>query len=142
MYLFFVTGVLNSAVFIECDGVRALLRNAILIPSSHMVEAICGSLLFLLNKPSTRNSAKIDLRYLISGYTNSAVVEKNRYPIFYEILKIYTYFIYFYSSAGITFKVIVLFLLSSKILDSCIQRTKSLYKYYDINTFYILFNRT
>ena len=73
-----VLGILNSAVFIECDGVRALLRNVILIPSSHIVEAICGALLFLLNKPSVRDSAKVDLRILISGYTNSVVSEKNR----------------------------------------------------------------
>lgn len=65
-------------MFIECDGVRALLRNAVLIPSSHIVEAICGALLFLLNKPSIRESAKIDLNILISGYTNSMVSEKNR----------------------------------------------------------------
>lgn len=65
-------------MFVECDGVRALLRNATLIPSSHIAEAICGVLLFLLNKPSTRESAKVDLRFLISGYTNSAVTEKNR----------------------------------------------------------------
>lgn len=70
---------MNSAVFIECDGVRALLRNANTIPSSHMTEAICGALLYLLNKPSTRESAKIELRYLISGYTNSSLTEKNRY---------------------------------------------------------------
>lgn len=79
LFLLFYVGVLNSTVFIECDGVRALLRNTIMIPSSHMVEAICGALLFLLNKPASRMSAKIDLRYVISGYTNSAVVEKNTY---------------------------------------------------------------
>ena len=73
-----VPGILNPTVFIECDGVRALLRNAILIPSSHIVEAICGALLFLLNKPSVRESARVDLRILISGYTNSMVTEKNR----------------------------------------------------------------
>lgn len=44
-----------------------------------MVEAICGALLFLLNKPALRMSAKIDLRYVISGYTNTAVVDKNTY---------------------------------------------------------------
>ncbi|XP_065214421.1 rapamycin-insensitive companion of mTOR isoform X2 [Planococcus citri] len=71
--------VLNSSVFIECDGVRALLRNANTIPSSHMTEAICGALLFLLNKPSTREPAKIELRYLISGYTNSFVTDKNSF---------------------------------------------------------------
>lgn len=63
----------------ECNGVRALLRNAATIPSIHLAEAICGALLFLLNKPSTRKLAKIDLNYLLSGYTNSAVVETNRY---------------------------------------------------------------
>lgn len=80
MFVFY-PGVLNSAVFIECDGVRALLRNTTMIPSSHMVEAICGALLFLLNKPAVRMTAKIDLRYVISGYTNSAVVEKNTYVL-------------------------------------------------------------
>lgn len=78
---FFHAGVLNSSVFIKCDGVRALLRNANTIPSSHMTEAICGALLYLLNKPSTRESAKIDLRYLVSSYTNSAVSEKSRYEM-------------------------------------------------------------
>lgn len=71
--------ILNCAVFVECDGVRALLRNATIIPSSHIVEAICGALLFILNKPSMRDSAKVDLCYLISGYTNSVVTEKNSF---------------------------------------------------------------
>ncbi|CAG9860535.1 unnamed protein product [Phyllotreta striolata] len=54
-------GVLNSKLFIAAGGVTAISRNLLECQSPRIAESLCGVLLLLLDKPSTRNYAAVDL---------------------------------------------------------------------------------
>ena len=56
--------------FIECGGVRVLLHNVLGCSSPMVLEGILGSLLHLLNVPSTRNAAGINLQSLVAPLTD------------------------------------------------------------------------
>ncbi|XP_056646449.1 rapamycin-insensitive companion of mTOR [Diorhabda sublineata] len=54
-------GVLNSKLFIASGGVTAISRNLLECQNPKIAESLCGVLLLLLDKPSTRNFAAVDL---------------------------------------------------------------------------------
>lgn len=57
----FFPGVLNSKLFITAGGVTAIARNLIECQIPKIAESLCGVLLMLLDKPSTRNYSAVDL---------------------------------------------------------------------------------
>lgn len=64
----FVLGVVNTSLFIETGGVAAITRNLLECQTPKIAESLCGVLLFLLDKPSTRNQAAIDLHSIAAPY--------------------------------------------------------------------------
>lgn len=76
--------VLNPDLLIECYGQTVLLRCTLEISHSRINECLVGCLLFLLNKPETRNKANIQLDYLTSIYCDwqRKKTEKNQYTIY------------------------------------------------------------
>nr|CAD7403074.1 unnamed protein product [Timema cristinae] len=61
-------GVLNPDMFVSCGGVSALLRNIAHSQMPRIVECLCGALLFLLDRPSTRRHANVQLQSLAVPY--------------------------------------------------------------------------
>ncbi|KAK9881647.1 hypothetical protein WA026_017167 [Henosepilachna vigintioctopunctata] len=61
-------GVLNSEQFIRTGGVAAILRNLLECQMPKIAESLCGVLLFLLDKPSTRDIAHVDLLAVATPY--------------------------------------------------------------------------
>lgn len=55
-------------LFVEIGGVAALTRNLLECHTPKISESLCGVLLLLLNKPSTRNQAAIDLNSIAAPY--------------------------------------------------------------------------
>jgi rapamycin-insensitive companion of mTOR len=64
----FVLGVMSPETFIVCGGVTAMSRNMIESHSPRVIEALVGSLLFLLVHPKSRKAANIDLTVLSAPY--------------------------------------------------------------------------
>nr|CAD7580287.1 unnamed protein product [Timema californicum] len=60
--------VLNPDTFVSCGGVSALLRNIADSQMPRIVECLCGALLFLLDRPSTRRHANVRLQSLAVPY--------------------------------------------------------------------------
>nr|CAD7462148.1 unnamed protein product [Timema tahoe] len=60
--------VLNPDMFVSCGGVSALLRNIADSQMPRIVECLCGALLFLLDRPSTRRHANVRLQSLAVPY--------------------------------------------------------------------------
>ncbi|XP_050502878.1 rapamycin-insensitive companion of mTOR [Diabrotica virgifera virgifera] len=60
--------VLNSKLFIASGGVTAISRNLLECQSPKIAESLCGVLLLLLDKPSTRNLAAVDLHCTAAPY--------------------------------------------------------------------------
>ncbi|XP_018577043.1 rapamycin-insensitive companion of mTOR isoform X2 [Anoplophora glabripennis] len=61
-------GVLNSKLFIVSGGVTAISRNLLECQTPKIAESLCGVLLLLLDKPSTRNYAAIDLHSVAAPF--------------------------------------------------------------------------
>lgn len=61
-------GILNSKLFIQIGGVMAIIRNILECQTPHIAESLCGTLLHLMNHPSTRDMAAIDLQCLAAPY--------------------------------------------------------------------------
>ncbi|KAJ8979985.1 hypothetical protein NQ317_016648 [Molorchus minor] len=61
-------GVLNPKLFIMSGGVTAISRNLIECQTPKISESLCGVLLLLLDKPSTRNYAAIDLHSVAAPF--------------------------------------------------------------------------
>uniref|UniRef100_A0A0K2V7N4 Rapamycininsensitive companion of mTORlike [Saccoglossus kowalevskii] n=1 Tax=Lepeophtheirus salmonis TaxID=72036 RepID=A0A0K2V7N4_LEPSM len=61
--------VLNSTVFILCQGVRALTNSLLDCSMPRMAEAMIGCLLRLFNNPKTRSMANINLGVVITPFT-------------------------------------------------------------------------
>lgn len=61
-------GVMNTGLFIATGGVAAITRNLLECQTPKISESLCGVLLFLLDKPSTRNLAAIDLLSIAAPY--------------------------------------------------------------------------
>lgn len=59
-----------------CGGTTAVLRNLSCVRSARMSEALIGVLLYLLNKPDTRQKAKINLDCLAAPYTDLHTADK------------------------------------------------------------------
>jgi rapamycin-insensitive companion of mTOR len=67
-FKYVVAGVLNTNLFIETGGVAAITRNLLECQTPKIAESLCGVLLLLLDKPSTRNQAAIDLHSIAAPY--------------------------------------------------------------------------
>ncbi|KAL3268353.1 hypothetical protein HHI36_007469 [Cryptolaemus montrouzieri] len=61
-------GVLSSEQFIQTGGVAAITRNLLECQMPKIVESLCGVLLFMLDKPLTRDAAGVDLSEMATSY--------------------------------------------------------------------------
>ncbi|XP_030749931.1 rapamycin-insensitive companion of mTOR [Sitophilus oryzae] len=61
-------GLLNSSLFIESGGVAAITRNLIDCQIPKIAESLCGILLLLLDRPSTRKKAAVDLHSIAAPF--------------------------------------------------------------------------
>lgn len=59
---------LNSQRFIETGGVAAITRNLLECQMPKISESLCGTLLYLLDKPRTRDIADVDLDSVATPY--------------------------------------------------------------------------
>lgn len=67
-FTLYLLGVVNTSLFVETGGVAAITRNLLECHTPKISESLCGVLLLLLNKPSTRNQAAIDLNSIAAPY--------------------------------------------------------------------------
>ncbi|XP_050303046.1 rapamycin-insensitive companion of mTOR [Anthonomus grandis grandis] len=62
-------GLFNPTLLIESGGVNAITRNLIDCQIPLIAESLCGVLLLLLDRPETRNIAKIDLHCVAAPFS-------------------------------------------------------------------------
>ncbi|XP_026686268.1 rapamycin-insensitive companion of mTOR-like [Diaphorina citri] len=67
--------ILNQDIFLDCGGVRALMHSLQVVRPGRMTESILGALLHLLNLPSTRVRACVDLQFIAASFTDLPCVE-------------------------------------------------------------------
>lgn len=61
-------GVLNAKLFIQSGGVAAITRNLLECQTPKIAESLCGVLLLLLDRPETRDYARIDLHSVAAPF--------------------------------------------------------------------------
>lgn len=79
----FYLGTLNPDLFMTSGGVAALTRNLMECQTPKIAEALCGVLLLLLDRPTTRNQASVDLHCVAAPYCDfhyrHGWMDKNRF---------------------------------------------------------------
>lgn len=68
LFIYLFVGTLNPDLFMASGGVAALTRNLMECQTPKIAEALCGVLLLLLDRPSTRNQASVDLHCVAAPY--------------------------------------------------------------------------
>lgn len=76
-------GVLNPDLFVACGGVAAVTRNLLECQTPRIAESLCGVLLLLLDRPTDRNRAGVDLHCIAAPYCDfhyrHGWMDKNRF---------------------------------------------------------------
>lgn len=76
---------MNTDVFILSGGVAAITHNLLECQTPKIAESLCGVLLLLLDRPTTRRSAAVDLHCIAAPYCDfhyrHGWMDKNRYQI-------------------------------------------------------------